>query len=208
MKYKLIVFDMDGVIFQHDNFWQQMHEKYDTIVPGLELTKKYLEKDTHKLAKLVIGGLWKGKPAEGYLELIKKSRYNPGVKGTVAKLKKQGIKTMILTSGPKGLAERAQKELGVDYVIANELFIENDMLTGKYNWKLEFHGKGEVLEEFCRKHKINMKNVVAVGDNDNDVSKAKIVGLAIAFNSKSEKLKKVSDVIIEGNDLREIIKYI
>lgn len=208
MKYELIVFDMDGVIFQHDNFWYRMHKKYNTLSPGLALTKKYLEHDTLKLAELVINGLWKGKPAKGYLELIKSSKYNPGVKETIKKLKSMKQKTLLLTSGPRDLAERAKKELGIDYIIANHLITKDGRITGSYDWKLKFYGKGKALKEFCQKHKLDIKKVLSVGDNDNDVSKSRLAGFSIAFNSKSAKLKKHCDVAIDSNDLREILKFV
>lgn len=54
-------------------------------------------------------------------------------------------------------------------------------------------------------HQLN--RTIYVGDNDNDVEVAKIAGMAIAVNSKSEKLKSVCEVSVEG-DLRDILEYI
>jgi len=208
-KYKLIIFDMDGVIFEHDNFWYRMHEKYNTLHPGLELTEKYLKTDIKKLADEVIGKLWKEKSADGFFELIEDSKYNPGVKETIAELKKLGIKTCILTSGPIHLARRAQKELGIDFVYGNELIIKDNILTGEYNWlSLNYEHKGETVKKICEEHNIKPEETVIVGDNEQDVYKARVVGLSIAFNTRSEELKNECDVVVEGNDLRGILKFI
>ena len=51
---KLIVFDMDGVIFEHYNFWLELHKSYDTHEEGLKLTNKYLKTDYQKLVGEVI----------------------------------------------------------------------------------------------------------------------------------------------------------
>jgi phosphoserine phosphatase len=66
MKYKLIVFDMDGVIFDHRNFWMELHEKLGTYEEGLELTRKYVKTNYAKLVEEVVNRLWKGKKADGY----------------------------------------------------------------------------------------------------------------------------------------------
>lgn len=34
MKYKLICFDMDGVIFKDVNFWMELHKAFDTLEKG------------------------------------------------------------------------------------------------------------------------------------------------------------------------------
>ena len=207
-KVRLIVFDMDGVIFQHDNFWHQMHEAYNTLKEGKRLERLYLKTDIKRLADLVIKNMWRGRSTEPYFNLIKNAKYNLGVKETFKELKKRGYTIFILTSGPSDLAKRAQKELDADYMLANELMIEDNTLTGEYDWKLEFNGKGKVLKKFCNKHNIDLKDVIAVGDNENDISKAKIVGKFIAFNSKSQALKNESHMIVESDDLKDILKHI
>ena len=37
MSYKLICFDMDGVIFKDINFWMELHNKFGTLDEGIEL---------------------------------------------------------------------------------------------------------------------------------------------------------------------------
>lgn len=80
MKYKLICFDMDGVIFQKENFWMEVHEAFGTLEKGKELTKKYLHADYDKLVEEVVVKLWKGKDAEPYYRLVKSLKYIQGAK--------------------------------------------------------------------------------------------------------------------------------
>ena len=167
MKFRFIIFDMDGVIFQHDNFWMQLHEAFGTLHPGIELTEKYLKTDIKKLADEVIGKLWKGKPAKIYFDLIKDAGYNPGVKEAIKKIKGMKIMTCILTSGPIHLAQRAQKELGIDFIYGNEIIIKDDKLTGKYNWlSLEWSHKGESFRKICEEHNFDPLETMVVGDNE------------------------------------------
>jgi len=54
MKYKLVCFDMDGVIFKDINFWLKLHKAFGTSEQGKELTKRYLHADYNKLVEEVV----------------------------------------------------------------------------------------------------------------------------------------------------------
>ncbi|MCG2719568.1 MAG: hypothetical protein L6266_02425 [Nanoarchaeota archaeon] len=46
--YKLICFDMDGVIFKDNNFWIELHKRFGTLEQGIKLTEKYLHNNYEK----------------------------------------------------------------------------------------------------------------------------------------------------------------
>ena len=75
MAYKLIAFDMDGVIFKDINFWIELHKKFGTLDQGTELTKKYLHMDYDRLVEEVVVKLWKGKDTRPYYDLVKSIEY-------------------------------------------------------------------------------------------------------------------------------------
>jgi phosphoserine phosphatase len=120
MKYKLIVFDMDGVVFEHCNFWMELHKKLGTYDEGKALTEKHVKTDYSTLVDEVVGRLWKGKSADVYHSLVEEVGYFRGAAEAVAALKQKGYLIAIISSGPKDLALRAQKELGIDYELAEE----------------------------------------------------------------------------------------
>lgn len=210
MKYKLICFDMDGVIFEHKNFWLELHKKFGTFKEGKKLTEKYLKNDYNKLVEEVVVKLWKGKSAKPYFDLIKKIKYLKGVKETFKELKDRDIKTAIISSGPFDLAKRAQEDLRIDFIMTNKLVIENNKINGEFKWPVA-DGENEkinIVENLCDYFRVGLKECAYVGDHDNDIGVMKIVGLAIAFNCKSENVKKVANIIIDKKDLREILKCI
>ncbi|MFH0978117.1 MAG: HAD family phosphatase [Candidatus Woesearchaeota archaeon] len=205
---RLVCFDMDGVIFEKKNFWMELHKALGTYEKGKELTEKHLKKDYARLVEEVVAKLWKGKKADKYFELVRKTRYTKGAKATVKELKKMGIKTAIISSGPKDLAVRAKKELGIDFVFYNGLVIRDNKITGKFNWPIG-HGTKEkirIVKSLSQKLGISLQEVAFVGDNDNDVGVCKKVGLSIAFNSESKVLKKICDISIEGKDLTLVLR--
>ncbi len=206
--FKLIVFDLDGVIFKDRNFWRLMHKAYDTEKEGIAHEEKYLKTNYQKLVDEVIGRLWKGKPADKYLELLQSASYNPGVKETIAAIKKKGLKTAIISSSALGLVKRAQQELGIDYAFGNDLVIKDNKISGEFVPAHDFHGKGITLQHLCKDLGISPKEAIAVGDGDNDVPKFKVAGFSIAFNAYDPELKRIADAVVESDDLRDILPYI
>lgn len=210
---KLIVFDMDGVIFKHTNFWHELHKVYGTEKEGFALTKRYVKSDYQKLVEEVIGRLWKGKAAKPYFDLIDSLEYVDGAKETLVELKKRGYLTAIITSGPSDLALRAKKDCYVDFIFANRLVIKDGFVEGntdmKY-WPIRHDTKNDPLMEICMLSKIPLADSIVVGHDDADIKMAKEAGLAIAFFPSSEEFTKHCEIVInEGEqDLRQIMKYL
>jgi phosphoserine phosphatase len=208
MRYKLIIFDMDGVLFESTNFWMELHKKLGTYEEGLELTKKYVKTNYAKLVEEVVVRLWKGKPAKPYLELVKEAKYTKGAGETVTQLKEKGYRIAIISSGPKELAQRAKDELGVDYTHTNELVIRNGVITGEFVWPVAHDRKAVIMRELAEEHNLHLGEMIVVGDSSSDVKMMRLAGLGIAFCSESEELKKVANAVVEEPDLRKILPHI
>src|SRR3989338_1057465 len=169
---KLIIFDMDGVIFDDTNFWIELHKAYGTLEEVKNLTEKYVKTNYEKLVKEVIGRLWKDKPAKVYFDLIKKAKYVKGVKETIVVLKSKDYKMAIISAGPRDLAKRAQEELGIDYIYANHLQIEGDKVKGSTdmrNWPIRYNNKGVLMKKLCEEHNIDYKDCIVIGNENNDI---------------------------------------
>ncbi len=210
MKYKLVIFDMDGVIFDVENFWIKVHEVFNTLEEGKILTKKYLHTNYDKLVEEVVEKLWKGKNAKPYFELINSIKYIEGAKELFEYLKTKNYKTAIISGGSIHLAERAKKDLKVDYIFANELKIKDNVVTGEFLWPIGAgkEKKVEIIKSLCSKLNIKEKEVIYIGDTETDLEAFKIVGLAIAFNPKSKILEEKADITIKEKNLKKIIEII
>jgi phosphoserine phosphatase len=96
-----------------------------------------------------------------------------------------GYKTAILSGGFTFFGEHLQARLGIDYVFANELEIENGAVTGKVVGEIvDGKKKAELLEAIALKENISLDQVVAVGDGANDLPMLNLAGMGIAFHAK------------------------
>ncbi|MBU0940021.1 MAG: phosphoserine phosphatase SerB [Bacteroidetes bacterium] len=100
-------------------------------------------------------------------------------------LKYYGYKTAILSGGFTYFGKYLQKELGIDYVHANELEIVDGKLTGKYIGEIvNGEKKAEYLKAIAEKEGIHINQTIAVGDGANDLPMLNLAGLGIAFHAK------------------------
>ncbi|WP_375239345.1 phosphoserine phosphatase SerB [Aurantibacter sp.] len=108
-----------------------------------------------------------------------------GAKRLIDTLKSYGFKTAILSGGFTYFGHYLQKELGIDYVFANQLEIKDGLLTGDYLGEIvDGNKKAEYLKEIAKQEGINISQTIAVGDGANDLPMLNLAGLGIAFHAK------------------------
>ena len=108
-----------------------------------------------------------------------------GARRLIDTLKSYGFKTAILSGGFTYFGHYLQKELGIDYVYANQLEIKEGVLTGNYLGEIvDGNKKAEYLKEISEKEGIDISQTIAVGDGANDLPMLNLAGLGIAFHAK------------------------
>ncbi|MGB6269629.1 MAG: phosphoserine phosphatase SerB [Olleya sp.] len=108
-----------------------------------------------------------------------------GARRLIDTLKSYGFKTAILSGGFTYFGDYLKKELGMDYVYANQLEIKDGLLTGGYIGEIvDGNKKAEYLKEIAKKEGINISQTIAVGDGANDLPMLNLAGLGIAFHAK------------------------
>ena len=123
-------------------------------------------------------------------------------------LKKYGYKTAILSGGFNYFGNYLKNKLGIDYVFANELEVENGKLTGRHIGEImDGAKKAEMLKLLAFKEEIHLEQVIAVGDGSNDLPMIQLAGLGIAFHAKP-KVKATAQHAISENGLDTILYLI
>lgn len=108
-----------------------------------------------------------------------------GAQRLMAILKKTGMKIAILSGGFTYFGNYLKKKFDIDYVYANELEIVDGKLTGNYLGDIiDGKRKAELLRLIAQVEKLELEQVIAVGDGANDLPMLNLAGLGIAFHAK------------------------
>ena len=108
-----------------------------------------------------------------------------GAENLVSNLKRAGYKTAILSGGFIYFGDYLKRKLGIDYVFANALDIDNGEVTGKVvEPVIDGHKKADLLRLLAQQENISLEQVIAVGDGANDLPMLSVAGLGIAFKAK------------------------
>ena len=142
--------------------------------------------------------------SEGVLQTVaKRLRLNDGAEYLLKSLNQLGFKTAIVSGGFTFFARHLQKQLGVDYVYANELDVVKGVVTGNVVGEIiDGQRKAEILVEIANKLGLSLEQVIAVGDGANDLAMLNIAGLGIAFRAKplvkASAKQAISNVGLDG----------
>ncbi|HMK45039.1 MAG TPA: phosphoserine phosphatase SerB [Methanocella sp.] len=132
----------------------------------------------------------------------------PGAVKLMSELEACGYRKALISGGFTIIADRVGSMLGMDYVYANELMIQDGVVTGEVRGPLtKQNSKKEVLEEICRLEKVSPKDCIAVGDGSNDLCWAGVVGKFVAFNATSV-VRHAADIVLEGKNLESMIPIV
>ena len=213
-RYKLIMFDMDGTLIKGRGIFkiaEEMNFKNELLrlfsYKGSDFYNKSIE-----IAKLT-----KGMQKKELLNIFRSIPFQDNLEEVIKKIKEKKIITAIATDSYLFLANDIKDRLRFDYAFANNLIINDDIITGEleihnkklikdtYNGKIYSICKSHVLEQLCEKLNINITESIAVGDGKVDISMIKKAGLGIAFNASIE-VQKNADVAT--NDMKLILEYI
>ncbi|ASJ03740.1 phosphoserine phosphatase [Thermococcus profundus] len=200
----LAAFDLEGTLVKSVSGWVELHKRFGTWEKGKEYAEMFFrgEIDYATWAELD-ASLWKGHTKEEILEWVNTVEYMEGAEELIEFLKRENFRIAIISSGLLCLASKVGRELGADYVFANELiFDENGVITGKVRPHVDFRGKGAILRKL--KEELKPSLTVAVGDGYNDIAMFREADVSIAINPHEG---VEGDHVVESlREVREIIE--
>ena len=182
---RLMVFDMDSTLIDVEMI-DELAEAAGVREEVARITEEAMRgkldfKESLRRRTSALRGL----PESALQETAERIPLVEGVQRLFRLLQRLGYRTAILSGGFSYAGDRLQKMLGVDYVHANTLEIENGCLTGRVLEPIvDGERKAELLSEIAAREQLSLEQVIAVGDGANDIPMLSRAGLGIAFRAK------------------------
>jgi len=152
--------------------------------------------------------LLKGMTTQQLESISETIHLTPGTEELISALHFMGYKVGVISGGFTFLTNYLKERLKLDYVFANELEIEDGVVTGEIKGDIiDAERKGEILNQIAEREGISVDQIVAVGDGANDRFMLANAGLAIAFSPK-EILKKYSDGMITTDNISGLLYFL
>ena len=204
---RLVVFDLDGTLTPVDSLWRYLHDAFGTWERGRIAAERYQKGEiSYTEWAEADARCWTGISVVAISEVLEKISYRNGVRKVFDQLRRNSVKTAIVSAGLSVLADKSARELEADFVEANDLEVNDGVLTGGIRVRVSVTEKGKIIQEIAAKAFVKMEEVAVVGDRANDLPLDDC--LKIAFNPKDELARKRADVIVEDDDLSRILPYL
>ena len=182
---RLVAFDMDSTLIEAEvidelaaaaGVGEKVAEITERAMRGeIDFTESFHERVA----------LLKGLSGDVLQEIAERLPVTEGAERLIRNLKSLGYTTVILSGGFNYFGNYLKDKLGIDYVFANELDMEDGVVTGKVTGTVvDGNRKAQLLREIAEKEGIRLEQTIAVGDGANDLPMLSIAGLGIAFRAK------------------------
>ena len=202
---KLVVFDMDSTLVTGE-----------TIVDVARRIGK--EKEMHEATELAMSSdmdfkdslrsrskLLTGVEEDLLMQVAAELEITPGADALVNKLKDQGYRIALISSGFSYFTDVVKERLGLDYSFGNTLEIRDGRVTGNVVGEIiDGEGKWQIISDLCEELGIDQQEVVTIGDGSNDRVMLHRSGLGIGLNSK-EIASRVADGKVTIEDVEMIL---
>jgi glucosyl-3-phosphoglycerate synthase len=212
---KMLIFDMDNTIL-HNSFIRTLSIRYNFKDKLIAIVTE--NSNPYTRTKL-IARLLKGLNIKQLFEVVDSIQITHDFENIISIFKKNGFICGIISDSYDCITNHIVNRFGLDFSIANELEFSNSVATGEVKIPSVFiktresicnHDfcKSNAMREIASRYKIDVKNIIAIGDSENDICMVKDCGIGISFCSTNETLNLVASKIITERSFGSLVEFI
>jgi len=210
---RLALFDMDGTLLA-GRFISELARRTRREIQ----LSKYLDRLdlTPETRARRIARIFRGVPRDVLVQIAREMPLNPGAVEAVVGLRKLGYRVGIITDSYHTVAEVVRRRVFADFVLANVIEFRRGKATGVVTLAPTFrsgqtgrraYDKLNALRFLVKRWGLGAKQVVAVGDSENDVGMLRAAGISVAFQPKSDRVRRAAKHTVTGR-LDELLERI
>jgi len=212
---KIAIFDMDNTILRKSF----IHTAANVFGFQKELVDVVTNSNNPFIRTKLIARMLKGKSIGELLELTDSIEVTPYMQEIITELKKQGYITGIISDSYDCVTNHLKNKFGFDFTISNELEFSKSIATGEVKIPSLFllDDKSQCKHEYCKlngliavgdRYNVDLKNILFIGDGENDICCIKKVGIGVSFCSTNQMVDSVADYIIKEPDFKHLLEII
>jgi glucosyl-3-phosphoglycerate synthase len=212
---KMLIFDMDNTIL-HYSFISTLATKFKFKENLISIVSE--NSNPYTRTKL-IAKLLKGLNIKQLLDTVDGIPITHDFENIIKIFKKNGYVCGIISDSYDCITNHIVNKFGLDFSVANELEFSNSIASGEVKIPSVFiktkesscnHDfcKSNAMREITQRYKIDVMNIIAIGDSESDICMIKDSGIGIAFCSSNETLNLVASKIISGRSFSFLKEFI
>lgn len=209
---KLALFDMDGTLLD-GRFVLELAQRTGKT----EALKKYLDRTDLKPETRTrrIANLFRGTRRELFEETARSLPLTPGAVEAVVGLRKLGYRVGIVTDSYHIAVETVRRRVFADFALSNIMEFRHGKATGVVTLAPTFrsgmtgwraYDKLNAVRFLAKRFEISPKQMLAVGDNDNDAGMLRAVRKSFAFQPKTDRVRRAAKRVINDR-LDEVLEW-
>lgn len=210
---RLALFDMDGTLL-NARFVVELAKQ-----TGREKKlAKYLDRFDLKpeLRARRIAQVFTGVPSDVFEKTARILPLTRGAVAAVVGLRKLGYLVGIVSDSYHIATEIVRRRVFADFALSNVVEFRKGKATGQITLAPSMragragprgYDKLNALRFLTKRMNVLPRNIVAVGDGENDIGMFRAAGLSIAFQPKSERVRRAAKKVISGS-LDQILQFV
>ncbi|MEM1361136.1 MAG: HAD-IB family phosphatase [Pseudomonadota bacterium] len=203
MTQKLLLLDMDGVIYQGSNFWLDLHRAMGTEDFALDLWDRMSVSDYVELSERT-AACWKGRSAAPYLQMVADRQPTWGIKKLLQQAHSQGLYLVVVSSGSWRLAVRAKADYGIHEIHANRLGISNSgHFDGSVDVQVDDARKDVTVRRIQARLGISPESTMVIGDSRSDIPMVNLAAHSVGYRVKDHAIRGLFETHIDGRSIAQ-----